>query len=149
MSDNLTVLMRVRYGECDAQGVAFNARYADFADIVATEYQRVTVGSIQELHERKVDMQVVKMEIQWSSSANYDEVLALTAETIHVGNTSFSLKIQMRAHETGREVAECNIVYVMVDAKSFLKTPIPNDLRDRLEQGPRPQIIDQSGCASV
>ena len=31
---------RVRYGECDAQGVVFNARYADFVDIAVNEYVR-------------------------------------------------------------------------------------------------------------
>ncbi len=30
LSENFTLLLRVRYGECDAQQVVFNARYADY-----------------------------------------------------------------------------------------------------------------------
>jgi len=29
---------RVRYAECDAQSVMFNARYADYVDIAVNEY---------------------------------------------------------------------------------------------------------------
>ena len=32
------LLLRVRYSECDAQEVVFNARYADYADLAATEF---------------------------------------------------------------------------------------------------------------
>ena len=31
---------RVRYNECDAQQVVFNARYADYVDLAMTEFMR-------------------------------------------------------------------------------------------------------------
>ena len=34
-SATLQLLVRVRYAECDAQGVVFNARYADYADLAS------------------------------------------------------------------------------------------------------------------
>ena len=40
---------RVRYGECDAQGVVFNARYGDFVDISVNEYIRTLFGDYQRL----------------------------------------------------------------------------------------------------
>ena len=36
---------RVRYGECDAQQIVFNARWADYVDIAATEYTRALFGA--------------------------------------------------------------------------------------------------------
>jgi acyl-CoA thioester hydrolase len=33
--------LRVRYGECDAQKLVFNARYADYVDIATGELLRV------------------------------------------------------------------------------------------------------------
>ena len=36
VEDQFTLLLRVRYGECDAQEVVFNARYADYIDIAMT-----------------------------------------------------------------------------------------------------------------
>jgi len=36
------LLLRVRYGECDAQQVVFNARYGDYVDVAATEFYRTS-----------------------------------------------------------------------------------------------------------
>ena len=44
LSEHFNFLLRVRYGECDAQQVVFNARYADYIDIAMTEYFREVVG---------------------------------------------------------------------------------------------------------
>ena len=38
------LLLRVRYGECDAQQVVFNARYGDYVDVAATEFYRAVFG---------------------------------------------------------------------------------------------------------
>ena len=38
---------RVRYGECDAQQIVFNARWADYVDLATTEYTRVLFGSVR------------------------------------------------------------------------------------------------------
>jgi acyl-CoA thioesterase FadM len=35
-----TVLVRVRFAECDAQNVVFNARYGDYVDVAVSEYYR-------------------------------------------------------------------------------------------------------------
>lgn len=32
--------LRVRYGECDAQKVVFNARYGDYMDVAVLEFMR-------------------------------------------------------------------------------------------------------------
>ena len=37
MSGHFRYYLRVRYGECDAQKVVFNARYADYIDLATTE----------------------------------------------------------------------------------------------------------------
>ena len=72
-----TLLLRVRYGECDAQQVVFNARYADYIDIAMTEYFRSAVGGFQALLDKGLDSQVVSLHIDWYSSAKFDDVLAI------------------------------------------------------------------------
>jgi acyl-CoA thioesterase FadM len=37
-------LLRVRYGECDAQKIVYNARYGDYVDLAATEFLRAIWG---------------------------------------------------------------------------------------------------------
>ena len=38
MNQPFRYYMQVRYGECDAQKVVFNARYGDYTDLAATEF---------------------------------------------------------------------------------------------------------------
>jgi acyl-CoA thioester hydrolase len=55
--EQFTMLLRVRYGECDAQQVVFNARYAYYIDIAMTEYFRAAVGGFQVLLNKGLDTQ--------------------------------------------------------------------------------------------
>ena len=135
MSYPMTTLMRIRYGECDAQQVVFNARYADYVDAAMTEYMRYVMDGPNHLLSRGLDNQVVKMTTQWRSSAVFDDTIAITTETTHIGNTSFTLLYSIYDYPTGVLRATCEMVYVMVDSKDYKKHPIPDDIRGKLERG--------------
>ncbi len=128
--NQLSLLLRVRYGECDAQGVVFNARYGDYADIAATEYMRVLIGDYAQLNKAGFENQVVSYHIDWKASAKFDDILKLNVSTSHVGNTSFAFEIDCtkQVAEEWHSVAKMSITYVMVDAQSFTKCPIPDVL---------------------
>ena len=49
MSQPFSYLFRVRYAECDPQGVVFNGRYVEYADVAFTEFVRSALGGYQEL----------------------------------------------------------------------------------------------------
>ncbi len=44
MPSTFTHRLRVRYNECDPQGVAFNAEYVVYFDVILTEFFRETIG---------------------------------------------------------------------------------------------------------
>nr|WP_136251651.1 hotdog domain-containing protein [Ningiella ruwaisensis] len=145
--NSLTLYLRVRYGECDAQGVVFNARFADYADIAATEYQRAVVGDYQNLIEAGADNQVVSMQIDWKTFAKFDDVLALKVSTSHVGKTSFEFTIlcQKRVeNDTWLDVAHMRLSYVMVDTTHYQKMPIIDALKAGFST-PFTKTINQSG----
>lgn len=137
---------RVRYPECDAQGVVFNARYGDYADLSVTEFLRPVVGGYKALMARGLETQVVRLLIEWQGPARFDEVLSAQVRAVKLGNTSFTLGVVLRAPQR-RSVATCEITYVLVDARTFTKTPLPADLRDALERGAPGVITDQSGAS--
>ncbi len=58
---------RVRYNECDAQHVVFNARYGDYVDIAMTEFMRALGRDYSQLLADGLDNQVVKLTTQWQS----------------------------------------------------------------------------------
>lgn len=144
----MKVLLRVRYGECDAQGIVFNARYGDFADVAMCEFMRAVAGVPGSMEAAGFDSRVARLAIDFHSPARYDQVLAIGVRALAVGNTSFRLAMQVNEHPSGRPVAAIESVHVLVDAKNFVKTPVPGDLRARLLQGAPGVVIDQAGVAA-
>ena len=44
MSATFTFPMRVRFAECDPQGIVFNSRYLEYFDVAITEFWREAIG---------------------------------------------------------------------------------------------------------
>lgn len=150
MTNQLNMLIRVRYGECDAQQVVFNARYADYADIAATEFMRVLIGKYQYLIDAGFDNQVVSLHIDWFASAKFDDVLQLQVKIEHVGRTSYRLKTTCtKLDGNGNNIAIANMytTYVVVDTKNFKKAPIPDILLQNFSRT-FDVTVDQSGIAT-
>ena len=136
--------LRVRYGECDAQKVVFNARYADYVDIAASEFLRA-LGFGLAFMGGPLDFQLVKQTIEWKAGARYDQVLELAIHARHLGNTSFTLAAEIRVAGEDRVIVTVETVYVLVDAHSLRKTPLPPDLRAALAHGAPGVVIDHAG----
>jgi acyl-CoA thioester hydrolase len=143
-----TLLLRVRYSECDFQGVVFNSRYADMADVAATEFFRVLFGDYQNILDQGLDSQVVKLSTEWQASAKFDDVLALSVSTERVGNSSYQLKVTYQNQQTGEAVATTDITYVMVSTQDYRPTAVPDAIRKSLTTGADGIIIDQSGTVT-
>lgn len=90
MTDRFRYYLRVRYGECDAQKVVFNARYGDYVDLATSEFFRA-VGYGQAIASGEVDFQLVKQTVEWKAPARFDQVLEVSVSAKHLGNTSFTL----------------------------------------------------------
>jgi acyl-CoA thioester hydrolase len=126
--------LRVRYAECDAQKVVFNARYGEYVDLAATEFMRA-LGYGEELVSGELDYQLVKQTLEWKAPARFDQVLELSVSTRHIGNTSFSFLTEFRVAGAEAVVATAETVYVLVDASTLAKKPIAGRLREALQQG--------------
>ncbi|MFL6713291.1 MAG: acyl-CoA thioesterase [Sulfurifustis sp.] len=136
--------LRVRYGECDAQKVVFNARYGDYVDLAATEYLRV-LGLREIMVNGPLDYQLVKQTTEWKGPARFDQVLEVSVYTKQLGNTSFTFVAEFRIAGTAAVIAITETVYVMVDAKTLAKTPVPDDVRAVLQKGAPGKITDHAG----
>jgi acyl-CoA thioester hydrolase len=138
-----TYYLRVRYGECDAQRVVFNARYGDYVDIAVNEFMRA-LGFGDALLNGELDFQLVKQTTEWKSSARFDQVLALSVIAAHLGNTSFALRTEFRIAGDERRIATAETVYVLVDSKTLQKTPLPDGLRAAFREGARGRVTDHA-----
>lgn len=147
MAQPFTHLLRVRYADCDAQAIVFNGKYVEYIDVASTEFVREIWGGFNTLFERDLDHQVVNVNVAWKSPAAFDDVLAISVESAHIGNTSYTLKVWFNNHATGVLIATAEIVYVMINTQKHEKAPIPDDMREALEKGAPNVVVDHAGVS--
>ena len=147
MSKPFTHLLRVRYADCDAQAIVFNGKYVEYIDVAATEFIRVVWGGFNALFTRSLDQQVVNVNVAWKSPAVFDDFIAMSVESAHIGNTSYTLKLVFSNYGTGAAIATAEIVYVMISTQEHGKTAIPDDLREALEKGAPDLVVDHAGAS--
>jgi acyl-CoA thioester hydrolase len=123
--------LRVRYGECDLQGVVFNAHYLNYFDTSITELWRSACGSYQAMLDRGVDIVLAEASVRFRKPARFDEVLTLAVAVTHIGTTSVITR--HTASRQGELLAEGELRHVLVDRVMVEKTPLPDWLRAGLE----------------
>lgn len=122
--------IRVRYGECDPQGVAFNANYLAWFDVAITELWRERLGGYRELLSGGTDSVVAEATVRYLAPVRFDELIDLGVSIGRIGNTSL-----VTGHTVMREgelCAEGSIRYVFIDVGSGRPTPIPESVRAAL-----------------
>lgn len=122
--------LRVRYGECDAQGIVFNANFLAYVDVVLTEIWRASMGSYDALLATGVDTVVAEANMRFRAPGRFDDVLTIDAGFDGLGTTSTTLKLWFRRGDD--LLCDADIRYVFVDIKSWEKTPIPDEVREKL-----------------
>jgi acyl-CoA thioester hydrolase len=145
MSTAFRYLLRVRYAECDAQKVVFNARYGDYIDLAVTEYFRA-MGLAQELANGQFDYQLVKQTIEWKAPARFDQVLEASVIPMKLGTTSFTIAVEFRLFGQEQLLSRAETIYVRVDPAALTKLPLPSWLADRIANLPPGIVVDHAGA---
>jgi len=122
--------LRVRYGECDPQGVVYFARYADYVDIGMTELWRERIGPYGEMVEAGSDMVVAELTLRYLGSALFDDELDVVIAVERLGETSLSCA--WRIERDGSALVEGTIRQVCIDPETKRKKPLPADVRAAL-----------------
>ncbi len=130
MGEPFTHTLRVRYAECDVQGVVFNAHYLTYVDVGITELWRAAFGGYGEMLERGLDVVVAEAQLRFRAAAHFDEELTLEVTIAHMGTTS--IVSRHRILRRGEPLVHCTIRHVMVDRQALTKTEIPDWVRERL-----------------
>jgi len=137
--------VRVRYQECDAQHVVFNARYGDYIDLACSEFLRAALPRPRDIFDGTFEIQTVRQVVEWKAPARFDDVLEISVRANRIGTTSFTLCFELRRVGDGTLLVTSETVYVHVDAKSFAKREIEPKMRAALEAGARGRATDHAG----
>jgi len=145
MSPRFRYYLRVRYQECDAQHVVFNARYGDYIDLACSEFLRAALPTPRDLFDGTFEIQTVRQVIEWKAPARFDEVLEVAVWASRVGETSFTLCFELHRAGDGELLVSSETVYVHVDRKTFRKRAIEPRMRAALAAGARGRSVDHAG----
>jgi acyl-CoA thioester hydrolase len=122
--------LRVRYVECDPQGVVFNVHYFTYFDVAMTEFHREVIGPYSEMVEAGADMVVAEASARYLAPARFDEELDVCVEVAHLGNTSMMVRLAVERED--RLLVEGELRYVFVEPETKQKRPMPEEIRRAL-----------------
>jgi acyl-CoA thioester hydrolase len=127
--------LRVRWSECDLQGVVFYPQYLAYLDHTVTELWREGVGPyMQIVQEHGVEMVVAEAGMRYRDSARFDDELEIAASVTRLGSTSVTTAFRIARVADGALLTEGELRHVFVDAESFAKREIPAAVRSGLER---------------
>ena len=126
--------LRVRWMECDAQGIVYNGKYMDYMEIGQSEYFRNLGFSIYRIAERGYfDVATVKALIEYKAPARVDDILEVHVRVSGVGNTSITLAMEIYPEDSDTLLTTMEGVYVGYVAESGETQPVPDDIRQLIE----------------
>ena len=123
--------LRVRFHECDPQGVVFNAHYFAYFDVALTEMWREAFGSYGEVVDSGTDVVVVEASATFRAPARFDDELDVALGIDRLGTTSMTMAASI--HRDGELLVDGRMIHVFVDTATMAKQPIPDWLRTGLE----------------
>jgi acyl-CoA thioester hydrolase len=126
--------LRVRWSECDLQGVVFYPNYLAYFDHLLTELWREAVGSYARIQELGIDLVVAEAGIRYRVSARFDEEIELTAMISRLGTTSMTMDLTAERVGDGALLVEGELRHVFVDPHTFQKREMPEQVRERLSR---------------
>ena len=119
--------MRVRYSECDAQGVVYFARYPFFFDVAITELWRDRIGPYDATVQAGSDFVVAEMTLSYRAPALFDDEIDVVVDEVRVGQTSVTFDWRIVRGED--LLIEGMLRQVCIDPATKRKKPVPDDVR--------------------
>lgn len=120
--------LKVRYHECDQQGVVFNANYLAYADMASFECLNTLFGSHAALRDLGVDLVVAESNLRYLAPCRFEDDLTVDTFVERVGNTSLVLRFALQ--KAGEPATEVTNRYVWVDTQTLRPTAPPAEVRD-------------------
>ncbi len=125
MQLSTTIPIRVRYAECDPQGVAHHSVYAVWLEAGRTELLREQGMAYADCERRGIYFVVARMSFRFRRPARYDDVLTVEVEVAR----SAGIKIEhtYRILRDGELLATAETTLACVDRDGKVR-PVPDDL---------------------
>lgn len=133
--------LRVRWSECDLQGVVFYPNYLAYFDHLLTELWRDAIGPYGEITGLGIDLLVAEAQIRYRASARFDDEIEIVASIVRLGTSSMTTEMAIERCTDGALLAEGRLRHVFVDPESFQKREMPASVREGLTRFAAPAPV--------
>ncbi|HZC13449.1 MAG TPA: thioesterase family protein [Thermoleophilaceae bacterium] len=134
MSQRFRHRIRVRFNECDPQGVVFFANYLMYVDVAMTEFWREAFGGYATMVENGTDVMVAEAGLRYRGSARFDDDIEVILWVARLGGSSVVTPFALERAADGGLLVEGEVRQVFVDATSYEKRAMPVPVREGLER---------------
>jgi YbgC/YbaW family acyl-CoA thioester hydrolase len=130
----MSTTQKIRYSDCDPQGIAFNANYARYWDDAITDWFEVLGFGGAELGGIGVDVVTARLEIDFKAAAKLGDTLVTEAAVERFGETSMTVLVTTSRESDGLTVAVGRAVYVFVNPADFRPIAVPETFREAADR---------------
>lgn len=123
---------KIRYSDCDPQGVVFNGNYARYWDDALTDWFEEAGYGGAELGGSGLDVVTARVEMDFKTSAGLGDVLETSLDVERVGTTSMTIGFSTRRLSDDTVVTEGREILVFVDPQHFRPTAVPESIKNDL-----------------
>ena len=120
--------VQVRYRDIDAMGHVNNAVYATYLETARTDYFAEVLG--EDL--AAVPAVLARLELSYERPITLDQSVTVTIDVPELGRSSVPMEHEILAD--GERAATAESVQVFVDPESGGSIPIPEGMRERIEE---------------
>ncbi len=124
---------KIRYSDCDPQGIVFNGNYPRYWDDALTDWFDELAADGVDLEEMGVDVVAARLEMDFRRPARPGDTLETSISVEQFGNTSMTVGFTTTILDAAVVVAEGREVLVFVDAASLTPVAVPESVRVALE----------------
>lgn len=128
----MSTTQKIRYSDCDPQGIVFNGNYARYWDDALTDWFEAAGYGGPELGGSGVDVVTARVEMDFKASAGLGDVLETSLEVERVGTTSMTVGFSTRRLSDDTVVTEGREILVFVDPEDFRPTAVPESVKKDL-----------------
>jgi acyl-CoA thioester hydrolase len=121
---------KIRYSDCDPQGIVFNGNYARYWDDAVTDwFEDLGFGGVELGGDIGADVVTARLEMDFKATATIGDTLVTTVEVERLGNTSMTLLLSTSRESDSQVVAAGKVIDVFVDPTGFRPIPVPESIR--------------------
>ena len=123
---------RIRFSDCDTQGIVYNPNYLVYWDDAFTDYLDAVGCSWDFMVRKGDDVVLARTEIDYRRSARMGQVVRTVPRVVGIGRSSIIFEYLTTDAGTGETLVEGRQVQVIVDHETMRPKRVPAYLREMI-----------------